>query len=81
MKKLLTLTLGLLAAATLFGADTPRKPNVIFILTDDQGWGDAKFAGHPYVKTPNLDRLAKEGTWLRNSTSPRRSVRPVVRPS
>jgi len=65
MKKLLTLTLGLLAAATLFGADTPRKPNVIFILTDDQGWGDAKFAGHPYVKTPNLDRLAKEGTWLR----------------
>jgi N-acetylgalactosamine-6-sulfatase len=49
----------------LFGADTPRKPNVIFILTDDQGWGDAKFAGHPYVKTPNLDRLAKEGTWLR----------------
>jgi N-acetylgalactosamine-6-sulfatase len=42
-----------------------RPPNVIFILTDDQGWGDAKFAGHPYVKTPNLDRLAKEGTWLR----------------
>jgi arylsulfatase A-like enzyme len=42
-----------------------RPPNVIFILTDDQGWGDAKFAGHPYVKTPNLDRLAKEGTWFR----------------
>ena len=59
------LALGLLTAATLFGADTPRKPNIIFILTDDQGWGDAKFAGHPYVKTPNLDRLAKEGTWLR----------------
>lgn len=63
MKKLIAL--GLLAAATLFGADTARKPNVIFILTDDQGWGDAKFAGHPYVKTPNLDRLAKEGTWFR----------------
>jgi len=42
-----------------------RPPNVIFILTDDQGWGDAKFAGHPYAKTPNLDRLAKEGTWFR----------------
>ncbi len=45
------------------GADSP--PNVIFILTDDQGWGDAHFAGHPYVKTPNLDRLAAEGTWFR----------------
>ncbi len=52
-----------LALLTLSAA--ARQPNVIFILTDDQGWGDAKFAGHPYVKTPNLDRLAKEGTWLR----------------
>lgn len=42
-----------------------RKPNVIFILTDDQGWGDAHFAGHPYVKTPNLDRLATGGTWFK----------------
>lgn len=61
----LLLTLSLLAAVTLFGGDSSRKPNVIFILTDDQGWGDAKFAGHPYVKTPNLDRLVKEGTWFR----------------
>lgn len=53
----------LAAVAGLLAADRP--PNVIFILTDDQGWGDSKFAGHPYVKTPNLDRLAKEGTWLR----------------
>jgi arylsulfatase A-like enzyme len=43
----------------------PAKPNIIFILTDDQGWGDAKFAGHPYVKTPNLDKLASQSTWLR----------------
>ena len=41
------------------------KPNVIFILTDDQGWGDARFAGHPYVKTPNLDKFASQSTWLR----------------
>ena len=40
----------------------PRRPNVIFILTDDQGWGDAGFAGHPFVRTPHLDRLAREGT-------------------
>jgi N-acetylgalactosamine-6-sulfatase len=42
-----------------------RKPNVIFILTDDQGWGDAGFAGHPYVRTPHLDKLASESTWFR----------------
>jgi N-acetylgalactosamine-6-sulfatase len=42
-----------------------RKPNVIFILTDDQGWNDAHFAGHPYVKTPNLDRFASQSTWFR----------------
>ncbi len=42
-----------------------RPPNVIFILTDDQGWNDAHFAGHPYVKTPNLDKFASEGTWFR----------------
>jgi arylsulfatase A-like enzyme len=37
-------------------------PNVIFILTDDQGYGDMGIAGHPYMKTPNIDRIAKEGT-------------------
>lgn len=41
------------------------RPNVIFILTDDQGFGDGRFAGHPYAKTPHLDRLAREGTWFR----------------
>jgi len=42
-----------------------KRPNVLFILTDDQGWADAKFAGHPYVKTPNLDRLASQSTWFK----------------
>jgi len=38
------------------------KPNILFILADDWGWGDLSCHGHPYVKTPNIDRLAKEGT-------------------
>ena len=38
------------------------RPNFIFILTDDLGWGDPKCFGHPFMKTPNLDRLAKQGT-------------------
>lgn len=38
------------------------KPNILFIFADDWGWGDLSCHGHPYVKTPNIDRLAKEGT-------------------
>lgn len=38
------------------------KPNIVFIFSDDWGWGDLSCHGHPYVKTPNIDRLAKEGT-------------------
>ncbi len=55
----------LLSFLILLGSSAADKPNVIFILTDDQGWNDAHFAGHPYVKTPNLDRFASQGTWFR----------------
>ncbi len=41
---------------------TKAKPNIIFIFTDDLGWGDLGCYGHPYMKTPNLDKLAKQGT-------------------
>ncbi|MCE5276679.1 MAG: sulfatase-like hydrolase/transferase [Planctomycetaceae bacterium] len=55
----------LLAAADAAGG--PR-PNIIFILADDLGWGDPHlFGGHPYIKTPNLDRLAREGTCFTQS--------------
>ncbi len=37
-------------------------PNILFIFADDWGWGDLGCHGHPYVKTPNIDRLAREGT-------------------
>ncbi len=39
-----------------------EKPNILFIFADDWGWGDLSCHGHPYVKTPNIDRLASEGT-------------------
>ena len=38
------------------------QPNVIFILADDMGWGDPRCYGNKNIHTPNLDRLAKQGT-------------------
>jgi len=40
--------------------DKKKKPNIIFILTDDQGYGDMSFHGNPVLKTPNMDALALE---------------------
>ncbi len=42
-------------------ADVARKPNVLLIVSDDQGWRDAACLGRTEIKTPNLDRLAREG--------------------
>ena len=45
-------------------AQTPlagKRPNIVFILTDDQGYGDISAHGNPVLKTPNLDRLHDEG--------------------
>ena len=40
---------------------TYGRPNILFILADDLGFGDLGVTGHPYAKTPHLDRLAGEG--------------------
>ena len=39
-------------------------PNILLILTDDQGFGDVGSHGNPWVQTPNMDRLAAEGVRL-----------------
>ena len=39
-----------------------RPPNVVVVLTDDQGWGDLSVHGNTNLQTPNIDSLARDGT-------------------
>lgn len=60
------LAAGLSMSETGFGAD--ERPNILFILTDDQRYDAMGFMGHPpFLKTPNIDRIAREGAHVRNT--------------
>ena len=54
------LLLGLTAVLPA-AVEDPAKPNILVIVTDDQGWGDLGIHGNPDLKTPNLDSLACDG--------------------
>jgi arylsulfatase A-like enzyme len=56
-----------------------EKPNIIFILTDDQGYGDVNAHGHPFLKTPHINKLRSESVSFDNfyvspSCSPTRAA-------
>jgi arylsulfatase A-like enzyme len=69
-RDLLKLVPAALATGAL-SAQTKRRPNIVMIVTDDQGIGDVGCYGHPEVRTPNLDRLAASGVrftqWYANA--------------
>ncbi len=53
-------------------------PNVVLILSDDQGWGDYSFMGHPHIKTPRIDRLAAESQVFTRGYVPSSLCRPSI---
>ena len=57
--------LGMLLAVPVVAAE--RKPNLVVMMTDDQRADFLGCAGHPFLKTPNIDRLAKEGVRFKNA--------------
>jgi arylsulfatase A-like enzyme len=65
MKHLLMLLLS--AWALTSSAATAPRPNIVFLLADDLRWDALSCAGNPLLKTPNLDRLAAQGTRFNNA--------------
>jgi arylsulfatase A-like enzyme len=57
----------LLCAQSVQKSADRSKPNIIFILTDDQRWDALGFAGNPIIHTPHIDGLASSGIYFRNA--------------
>lgn len=64
----LPLLFGFFCCLISFAAEP--KPNVLFIVSDDQGWSDYSFMGHPHIRTPNLDRLASQSLLFKRGYVP-----------
>ncbi len=59
-------------------AQDASKPDIVFVLGDDQAWGDYGFMHHPHIQTPNLDRLAREGLLFTRGYVPDSLCRPSL---
>ena len=71
----------IVAALTLsIGCTEPANqlPNIVLIISDDQGWTDYGFMGHPVIQTPHLDRLARESIVFRRGYVPTALCRPSL---
>ncbi len=64
------LVFGLLAVRCSGPGDRKEtRPNIVVVLVDDMRWDEFGKAGHPYLQTPNIDRIADEGAMFRNAFS------------
>jgi N-acetylglucosamine-6-sulfatase len=57
----------LVAALNASAAEKSAPPNIVFVLVDDLRWDDLGCAGHPFVQTPHIDRVAHEGARFLNA--------------
>jgi len=64
-------------AGAAVAAPAPRRPNILFVMVDEMRWDAMSSEKHPVVSTPNLDRLARQGTRFSNAYT----VAPVCSPA
>lgn len=69
MKSIVLSVLFLIASSSVFSEVKEKHSNVLFIMTDQQRWDALGYAGNSEIKTPNIDRLAKEGVYFQNAYS------------
>ncbi len=62
--------LGFLLTMLLGASASAAPPNVVLIISDDQGWTDYSFMGHPHIRTPHLDKLASQSLTFRRGYVP-----------
>src|SRR5512137_2964556 len=74
---LLLTALGVVLPPAASAATSAAKPNILVIISDDQGWEDYHFMGHPHLATPALDQLATRSLTFTRGYSPV----PLCRPS
>src|SRR5512145_2845772 len=69
LNRTITCCVGLIAllAAGSCGPGREAPPNIVVVLVDDLRWDDIGVAGHPFVQTPNIDQLAREGARFLNA--------------
>ncbi|MBI3874431.1 MAG: sulfatase-like hydrolase/transferase [Verrucomicrobia bacterium] len=67
LKTVRMLSIVMLAATAFVASAAAKRPNVLFILTDDQRWDALGIAGNPHLKTPHMDRLGHEGVYFKNT--------------
>lgn len=67
VKTVRLLSIVMLAASALAASAAAKRPNILFMLTDDQRWDALGIAGNPHLKTPHMDRLGKEGVYFKNT--------------
>ena len=58
------LTVAAIGGTMLANAFASQRPNIVLMMSDDQGWGETSYNGHPYLKTPVLDEMAATGLRL-----------------
>lgn len=68
----------LLIVVLATSGQTDEKPNIVLIISDDQGWTDYGFMDHPAIQTPTLDRIASQGVLFRRGYVPTALCRPSL---